>query len=203
MSAPWGYILQAAGHTVKAGSAIAGNIASRRAERRMRRRNEKELKDMREKEQRNYEQQYYADPLATAANQRTLTMMQNYLQEQRKASAGARGLGMGTEESAATEKAAGTAALADAASQMAAKASERQEQLHDNHQIAQEGYHNTKIGWNKEHFQNRLGQIQQGVQAGYEAGNSLIAAGKAFNSAQGQPTGDEGGGGMPQNIIKS
>lgn len=179
----WGAIMKAVGHTIKMGSDIAGNIAARRAERRVNRRNDKLLKEMKETERRNYEQQYYADPMATAANQRALSMMQSYLQEQRKRTAGSRGLGMGTEESEAAEKAQGTAAMADAASQMAAGATLRQNQLRDAHQSAQEGYSNTKIGWNKEHYQNRLNQIEKGVQAGYKAGDALIEAGNSFSAA--------------------
>ncbi len=184
--------MQAVGHTVKMGSAIAGNIASKRAERRMKRRREAKMQEMEQREQRNFEQQYYADPLATAANQRTLTMMQDYLRQQRKAAAGAQAMGVGTEETLAAQKEADNAAVGNLAGQMAAQSTARRDQLNDTHQEKRDAFTQTRMGWDKEHFQNRLQQIQLGVKAGNEGGNALIAGGKAWNSAQGQPTGDDG-----------
>jgi hypothetical protein len=190
--------MQAIGHTVKMGSSIAGNIASKRAERRMRRRMDAKLKDMETREQRDYEQQYYADPLATAASQRTLSMMQSYLRDQRKAAAGQTALGLGTEESLAAQREADNDAVGNLAGQMAASATARREHLRDQHQTAQEGFTRTRMGWDDQHYRNRLGQIRLGVQAGYDGGNALIAGGKALNSAQGAQGGDEDGGGSPQ-----
>lgn len=184
MGADWGMILQVAGQAVKTGGAIGGSIAARRAERRMRRRNDKVLKDMRNREQNDYEYQYYSDATMTADNQRNLTNMRDYLRSRRSDLAGLQGIGMGTGESMAAQKAADNDTVAQTYSTVSANTDARKSMLRQNHLASQESYDQIEIGNNKEHFQNRLRQIQNGVKMANDTGDALIKAGASMKGGQ-------------------
>ena len=172
--------MQIAGQAIKVGGTIGGSIAARRAERRMRHRNEKLLSDMRSREQTNFENRYYADATATADNQRSLTMMQDYLRNRRAELSGQQAMGMSTGESMAAQKAADNEVVAQTASTIAANASTKKDALLDNHIAAQESFDQTKMGMNKEHFNNRLQQIKNGVKIAQDTGDTLIETGTAM-----------------------
>lgn len=179
-----GNILQIAGQVIKIGGAIGGSIAAKRAERRMRRRNDKLMNDMRNREQSNFESQYYADATMTADNQRNFTNMRNYLRDRRAEQSGLQGVGMGTSESMAAQKAADNDVVAQTYSTVAANAAEKKDMLRQNHVAAQESYDQIGITNNKEHFQNRLQQIKNGVKIANDTGDALIEYGAKENGGK-------------------
>ena len=173
----WGTIAQGAGTLIKIGAKIGGSIAARKAERRYRHRQDKLLKEMTNRENANFENQYYADATATADNQRALTQMQNYLRQRRSELSGQMGMGMASEESLATQKAADNEAVAQTYSTVAANATGRKDALLDAHQSKLDDIAGTKMGLNREHLANRQTQIQNGVKIGEDTGNQLYDIG--------------------------
>lgn len=166
------------GALVKIGGAIGTGIASRKAARRARRRTERELANQEARLTREYNELYNANPWETAANQRGLTLMQDYLRERRKQAAGAEAVTGATTELIAAQKAADNAAVSNTFSNMAANADLQKQRLREQYNSDLTGLSNQRIGNIQQYNTDRQQQIAIAGQNINSAGDSLSKIGQ-------------------------
>lgn len=180
MGAPWGKILEGAGYGVKATGSIFGNIFSSSAARKANRLINQQIDKQEQRATSDFESQYYADPAQLAGNQLALTKMQQYLQDQRKARAGANAVAGGTEESVAAAKAVDNKTVSDLAGGMAASTEARRNALRDQYNATMTNISNARIA----QIQNENNQKQQNIgnwmNTINQFGNSMISTGQGL-----------------------
>lgn len=151
------------GAALGAVGSIAGGIAGRNAMNDYKASIEQQMRE----NQDNYDRRYNEDATQRADAQRILTMTEDSIKRRNRAAAGTAAVIGGTNESVAAEKAAGSDALANATSQIAAQAEARKDKI-------EEQYLNRK-----QRLNDQLSQIR------YQKGMNIAQAIQGVSGAAG------------------
>ena len=157
-----------AGGALGAAGSIFGGISASKAMRRVK----KNLQAQKEANQNWYDRRYNEDATQRADAQRILTQTEESIRNRNRQAAGAQAVMGGTDESTAAAKAANAQALADATSQIAVNAENRQDQIEQTYQQRDsqinEALNNLEI--------NKAQAISQAVQGVAKAGAGIAGA---------------------------
>lgn len=148
------------GSALGAVGSIFGGIKASKAMKRMK----GNIEAQRASNQAWYDRKYNEDATQRADAQRILAKTEESIRNRNRAAAGSAAVMGGTEESVAAAKAANNQALAEATSQIATNAANRQDQIEQTYRSKEDGY----VGQLNQLEQNKAQQIAGAVQ-GFEA----------------------------------
>lgn len=152
-------------------SSIFGGLKASEAAKKAKENNER----MQRENQNWYDRNYYEDPTQRADAQRILTMTAERIRERNKAAEGRAAVAGGTEESVAATKEANAKALADAASEIAARGEARKDSIEQRYMANKQNLVNQESAIE----QNRATNIAKATQG---AGVAAMKAGMAADS---------------------